>query len=844
MDPVMDDKTRESLEMDAVLEHLAGSAQSALGSAAVRALEPATEYAEVERRLAVAGEALHLLDTGGGLPLSGLEDVRELLDRAEVRGGALGPEDWPRLRRFLGVAGETARYLKHAAGTSPNLSRAGGGLETHEDIGARIDRLFDEDGQVRDDASPELRRLRNERRKHEAAMRRTIQKLLDRHRGGTVLQDEFTTIRNGRHVFPVRAGSRGKLQGIVHGASATGETIYIEPGEIVESANEIELIRQGELQEIHRLLIELTELVRPSIPALRENLAILGELDGIQALARHAASHGWKIPVVAETGAMKLYDTHHPLLQMRQRANSVPVTMALESGDRMILLSGPNAGGKTTAMKTIALVAALVQCGSPVPVSPDSRLPVFTEFHADIGDQQDLDEGLSTFTGHVRRLRHVMATASRRALVILDELGTGTDPEEGGALAQAMLETLLERAALTIATSHLGPLKKWAEETPGARNASFSLDPHTHRPTFRLRIGLPGASEALVIAENEGLPRGVLERARSLVGEQKAMMGELLRRIEERERALAESLRETEARAKGLEQQEAIARRRAEELRAERRHIRETALEQREQVVRGARERIEKLIASLPGEEELRQRKEALNRAREAALREQRGVAEERALIEHEDKEGPAGHRGLGPGKRVWVRAMNDWGEVEYLEPDRGKARVHVGAMTVDVPIEGLFKKKPELELPPEPVEFAAEPEEPETKGKKKKKKRSKRVKAALQEMEKMGESARIEPPPRVFFKGGSVKAPREPLSLELDLHGYRVDEAIEAIDRYLDRALMADVPHVRLVHGTGQGRLYRAVHEHLRTLPFVGRFRFATPDEGGGGCTIVEFKE
>jgi DNA mismatch repair protein MutS2 len=693
--------------------------------------------------------------------------------------------------------------------------------------------VFDDDGLVRDDASPELARLRADLRRAEGAIHRALQRIVGALKGTGVLQDEYWTVRNGRHVLPVRAGSRGRVSGIVHGSSGSGETLYIEPAEVVEAANDAQILHQREEDEVVRILRALTAELRPHLPQITEDLETLGELDMLNALGRVACERGWKVPVLVERGAVKMYSAHHPLLQIEPGRRSIPITLTLDADDRAIVISGPNAGGKTTAMKTLGLNALLLQSGSPIPASADSQLPFFDGFFADIGDQQDLGEGVSTFTGHLKRVKEILSIVTGRSLVLLDELGTGTDPEEGGALAQAILESLVASGALTVATSHLGPLKQWAETTRGARNASFSLDESTHRPTFRLRLDLPGASEALQIAENEGMPRELLARARSLVGEQKVQLGELLRRIESRERELASLVKETSARASSLEEQEKAVRRRAEELRDERRVARQKAGDEAERAAREVRERFEKLIANMPGEEELAQRRRALSDGRKAIIAEQGRLAAWRKEGESDRDAGlPAEAR---PGRRVFVPAFGKWGEVIWADADTGRARVNVGNVEVEVGLQSLRDKEPPKPPPPRREEI-------ERRGPREKK--SRRVKAALEELSTLPpEAAGPAPVPRRREARGVTAPPRhEALGLELDLHGYRADEAITALERYLDRALLAGFPKVRIIHGTGQGKLYRVVHDYLRDSPAVARFRFGGVEEGGGGVTVVEF--
>jgi DNA mismatch repair protein MutS2 len=829
----MDSRTAETLEWDALRARMAGWAACSLGEARLKALAPLESPAAVHDRLERVAELIALIERNGRVPLGGLEDIGDVVAAAAPMGVALGPEGWTRLLRFLGVVQRIADFAAEHDETLPRLREMAGRLHPNGELAAAIERVFDEDGLVRDNASPELASIRSELRRAEGAIMRTLQRIVGSLKGAGVLQEEYWTLRNGRHVVPVRAGSRGRVPGIVHGSSASGETLYIEPAEVVEAANDAEILRQREEDEVMRILRALTAELRPHLPELRADLDTLGELDLLNALARIACERGWKVPLAVERGAVKLYSAHHPLLQIEPGRRSIPITLALDASDRAVVLSGPNAGGKTTAMKTLALNALLLQSGSPIPASPDSQLPFFDGFFADIGDQQDLGEGVSTFTGHLKRVKDILNIVTHRSLVLLDELGTGTDPEEGGALAQAILETLMEHGALTIATSHLGPLKHWAEVTPGARNASFSLDESTHRPTFRLRLDLPGASEALQIAENEGMPRELLARARALVGEQKIQLGELLRRIEARERDLAILVKDTSARAAALEEQERIAKRRAEELREEKRALHKRAGEEAEKAAREVRERFEKMIANLPGEEELAQRRRMLADGRKGIIAEQGRLAAWRKEADADrDNAVPAEAR---PGRRVFVPAFGKWGEVVWADADSGRARVMVGNVEVEVGLQSLRDKEP----PKQPV---VRREDNESRGPKQKK--SRRVKAALEELASLPPEAAGPAfnPRRRHHKPISAPVAQEPLRMELDLHGYRADDAIAELDRYLDRALLAGYPKVRIIHGTGQGKLYRVVHEFLRDFPAVRRFRFGGTEEGGGGVTVVEF--
>lgn len=828
----MDQLTREVLEFDAVLALVAGRASSPLGRDFVLSLEPLPTMSEIERRHGILRDLITLFEKDQPLPLGGLFDARERLQEARIEGSVLEEEAWPRILTFLDICRRVVDFRERHREKAANLATLLAPMVSFPDFQRRLELTLDKDGRIRDDASPELRAAKNALRSSEQRLMRLVNTMVTDLDERGLLQEKFSTMRNGRHVFPVRSGARGRVSGILHGSSGSGETMYIEPPEVVEATNETEIHREAVRREIFRILEALTIELRACIPFCLENLEVLREADGLAAIARTAVQKGWALCIIGPKAPLRLFNTHHPLLNLRE-GPSVPITILLDAGDRCVILSGPNAGGKTTAMKMLGLVATLARCGCPLPAFPDSSIPFYDNVFADIGDQQDLSAGLSTFSGHIRRIRDLWRKSAGRSLVLLDELGTGTDPQEGGALALALLESFLERAALTVTTSHLNPVKVWAEDTAGVRNASFSLDPATHEPTFRLRIDVPGASEALEIAEREGLDRQVLDRARALVGERHLQMGELLRRIEEREQRLAAAVKQAEARAAALEQQESVARARAEMLRDERREMREDTLRDREKTLSHDRERIERLIATLPSEEDLARRREALVRAREEILRDQQMTASERRRLAEQHVETGA----FTVGQRVYTKTFGQWGEIVRLEGDGEKARVLIGQIEASLRTEDLLDHDPEerraeQRARSEEAELAALPP-----GRRQKK--SRKIRNVLRRAEEYSGPTAA---PRVTLGGSTVRTLTRPDSMTLDLHGYRVEEAIAAMDVFLDRSLLANFPYVKILHGTGSGRLYRAVHEYLREQPMIRSYRFGTPDEGGAGITIVEF--
>ncbi|MDX2177572.1 MAG: Smr/MutS family protein [Candidatus Sumerlaeia bacterium] len=846
----LDPRTRALLDLDRVLEEAARRCQTPPGAERLRGLAPTSSRVAVEREQRLAAEAMALAERGGFLSFSGLGDPRPLLEEAAIPGYALAHEHWPQMYRLLLVCERLEAFSREAAEPHPKLAALASTVLPNPEVRAAIERVFERRGEdlttdVRDDASAELGELRRSIRRSEGQLGRLVNKLVGEFARRGYLQEAYATLRGGRHVLPLKSNFRGRIPGIVHGSSASGETIYVEPSELVEESNRLEEWRAEALAEELRVLRLLTAELRPWLAAAEHNVAVVARIDSYQATARLAGEQGWAFPLCDDAQPLRLWRAHHPLLLLDRGRDSVPITVTLNRGDRTVVLSGPNTGGKTTAMKTLGLTAAMLQCGLPAPCSPDSNVPLFDGLVADIGDSQDLSAGLSTFSGHIRRLAEAFSViaGTSRALVLLDELGTGTDPREGSALAVAMLEELHRTAHLSLATSHFEAVKQWAGETEGARNASFSLDSSTRKPTYRVRLDLPGASEALEIARAEGLPAPILARAAGLVGAQHLRLGELLRTIEERERRLAAAQQAAEGRVASLEEQEALARARAAALREERRADKIRLAEERERLVRETRERLERLIAELPSEDEYERRRSVLASARKDLHAEGEAAVAERKSLQREEV--PVADAFLKPGARVWVRTLGDWAQV-LSAPPKGKVRLLLGRLEVEADRRECFAHDPKEKA----AEWRAAMEEaasPRAGGPKPR--RSKRLKAALRDAE-----AASEPPMRhkVLLAsrpiGRAAAVSSRPVAdaefgsaLELDLHGKRVDEALEMVDRFIDRSLLSSLPYVRICHGTGTGRLYRAVHEFLRGHQSVRAYRFATPDEGGGGVTIVD---
>jgi len=783
------------LEYAAIVERLAGAAATPHGASLARALEPSTVVTEVHRRQALTTEAIGLLDLAAEPALGGIDDVRPAVDHA-TRGGMLGPETLHDVARTITVALAAKHALEELAEQAPLLADLAApidpGLATlAETIGRRVE----VDGSdLRDSASPKLRRLRSELRAGRPRVIEELRRLAGRSEFREHLQEDFVTERGGRPVLAVRASARGQVRGIVHDASGSGQTLFVEPFAVVELNNRLSEAASAEREEVERILRELSAEVGLSAGALGVLVELTGLLDLV--VASGAVSRGWRGAAVESSDDVRLLGARHPLLDP---ASAVPIDLEL-GRVRTLVLSGPNTGGKTVALKTLGLAALLHQAGLRPP-AVTAALPIFDEVLADIGDEQSIAMSLSTFSGHVSNLVEILGRATDRSLVLIDEIAAGTDPVEGSALAQAILVRLLAQARLTAVTTHYAELKEWASATPGVSNAATGFDPETHAPLYSVALGRPGVSHALRIAERLGLDREVVASARERVSPEQLRIAELLADAELAERRAAETLA-------GLEQERVEIARLAERARE-----RETVLQAELEAVRASAAQ-ERRRAIADAERELSEA-----RAELGALREDIRVARRR--------EGERRRAGAGSTGRA--------------ERDRDR---HLGAAS-----ERAARAERALRAV-EPIDFGAPPaagdpvEAPEL-----------GVRGTIAQIdgnqaEVVGQGglrvrvplARLRPDPRGGPATGDppavrvVAAARGDVSDELDVRGRRAQDAREAVRTFVDEAALAGLPIVRVVHGRGTGAVRAAVREELNRHQLVERQEADSAD----GATVV----
>ncbi|HEU4371628.1 MAG TPA: Smr/MutS family protein [Methylomirabilota bacterium] len=747
---------------------------------------PLVEVAAVQSAIALTGEARLALGAEGPPPLDGIADVRPVLARAAAEGSRL---DGAELALLIPALDAGPRVLAWGRGVGPvaaGIAMLVDGLPRLHDLRDRLRQALEDDGSLTDRASPRLRSLRQQIRDRRRRIVADLERLLAAE-GERVFADRFVTLRHGRYVLPVRAEARQRLRGIVHDRSQSGQTIFVEPEGVVEANNDLVQALREEEQETARILVELTVAVRARRPELERFVEVVGELDWVFARAHTAERMAATAPAVDAAGRVALAAARHPLLlaqAWRDPARAVvPVDLEISPDRPLLMITGPNAGGKTIALTTLALCALMAQVGCHVPAAAGSRLPVFERLYAIIGDEQSVAENLSTFSAFVKQIREVLAEADGRSLVLIDELGAGTDPDEGAALARAILETLAERGALVMATTHLEPLRAFASSEPRARNASVEFDTRTLAPTFRLRYDLPGQSYALAIAGRLGLAPELIERAQGHRSTDAARLSRLIARLDEAtrseaERTLAIERRESEtaARLAAARETEAAAAAHARELVARAKAEATALLTEVRRAVSAEWERLKRTERSRPGLEDSRRR------LREIGAR---VAPEPTPPLPHETP--------LAPGMAVAAEHLGLRGQLVAIAGD--SATVRAGSLSVRVPV------------------------------------------SALRPAAQASVSRPVKP------RGERPDPPGRSVATELMLIGRTTDEARDLVEKYLDDAFMAGVANVRLVHGKGTGALRKAVRGVLSEHPLVESFRDGEPAEGGAGATVAALK-
>jgi DNA mismatch repair protein MutS2 len=773
-----------TLELPKVLARLATYASFSAGEERACALVPSADLQEVRWWLETTSEARVLLNAKSDTTLGGAHDIRPQVEAAQ-RSATLPPPELLDVRDTLIAARNLHRTLTRLKDQFPRLAVIAGRIQPCPEIVAEIDRCLDARGNVRDDASPELARVRREARIAHDRLQDKLQNIIGSPKNAPFLQEMLVTQRDGRYVIPLKADFKGRIRGVVHDVSASGATVFIEPLSVVDLNNTWRELQLAEEQEVQRILAALSTLIADHADEVVQSVEALADLDLAFAKAKYADAIDAVAPdliPLGEGSTVRFLGARHPLLDAK---TVVPIDVALDDETHVVVITGPNTGGKTVSLKTVGLLTLMAQAGLHIPAEVGSVLSPFETVYADIGDEQSIEQSLSTFSSHLTNILSFINDADEHSLVLLDELGAGTDPAEGAALARALLDHFRDRGAMTFVATHYPELKTYAQLTPGVCNASVEFDAETLSPTYKLSIGLPGRSNAFAIAQRLGLPRDIVEAARKIVSPDDLHTEDMLADIH--------SLRLQEAQARDAAN---VARTEADRLSRQLRDRLDAIEEERQQVLAQAHEEAESELEALRVEvRALKRRLQAAAAPLEAVSAIQRdaeALGEELAELEElpplpvpDTSPHP-----IRPGDTVWVRPLNAKGSV--IEIDDEEAGVQVGPARTRV-------KRSDVEL------IAATPV--------------------------------AEPAGRGYRIIRSARSPGE----QIEVRGCIVDDALEQIDRHLDAASLAGLPWVRIIHGKGTGALRRAVREFLADHPLVSSYEPGASNEGGEGVTVAK---
>jgi DNA mismatch repair protein MutS2 len=786
-----------TLEFDRIVEAVRGFAVTPMGDERLARLQPSTDPETVARWLSATSETAAFIGRQGAFPLRAGDDLPAILGSLAVEGRPLEALRLLTLATFLQAVDETRAAIRRVSATYPLLDQASAPMASFKSEVAEVRDKIDASGDVVDHASPELRMIRDKLRRQRTRLRGTLESYLRGKDTAKYLQDQVVTERNGRYVLVVKAEHRSGIPGIVHGASTSGASLFLEPLSTVEINNDIVALEEQEGEEIRRILLALTDLFRGRAGDLQRTIEAATELDVRQARAEFSRSVDGIEPRLSTDGAFELQAARHPLLK-----RAVPVTIKIVPPATVLLITGPNTGGKTVALKTAGLLSLMAQSGLRIPAADGSRVPVFRAIFADIGDEQSIDASLSTFSAHITNIASMDQELAVPALVLLDEVGSGTDPVEGGALGVAVVDHFRRRGATLIATSHYDALKTYASTTEGVASAAFGFDAETFAPTYTMTYGSPGRSLALEIAARLGLSPAVIAAARQNVSAREAQLAEHLARIDRDVRALEHEHRLAARERETLEADEARMRQREDALKHREDTFRRKLTEELDTQARQARREIDDVIAGL--------------KARTSSI----GEASHRTVTT-----GDAGHArsdARAAIDQVVKRFVEPTHEPEPPPPATGRAagvgdRVSVGGLGLEGVVTALHDGWAEIDV------------------------RGKRMRSAVGELRVLSAARGATPAAvRVHVE----LQPRDASPSDLNVIGLTVDEALTRAERFLDESLLNDQRTLRFIHGYGTGQLKRALAGFLQRHPLVSTFASAPPEQGGGGVTVVELKE
>ncbi|MFM9413161.1 endonuclease MutS2 [Peptococcus simiae] len=786
-----DSKTLEKLDYFKIIDRLEKECSSQLGKQAASRLRPMIHAREVALGQAETAEALSLLEVDGDIPLGGIHDIRDLLKTVKV-GGVLEGPSFLRIYTVLYATKRLKSFLleKHSPNDIPALADWAEGLHVFDTLTKSIKRKIGDDGEVLDHASDKLANIRRNQASLRQQVRSQMEKMLHNRNYEDYFQDQILTIRNNRFVFSVKASYRSKMPGIIHDQSASGATLFIEPLALVEKNNNVAALELADREEVLRILREMADLLRPYVPNLLDNLEILAHLDLTFGKGRLALQMKAVAPDFEEGTFFELIKARHPLLDPE---TVVPIDIDLGDHRQALIITGPNTGGKTLSLKTAGLLILMHQSGLHIPVREDSRIGLFRRVFADIGDEQSIEQSLSTFSAHLTKICQILPELGKDTLVLYDELGAGTDPSEGAALAIAILEASLAKGSYVLATTHYSRLKRFAYHWPGVTNASVEFDVESLQPTYRLLIGVPGNSNAFAIAKRIGLEESVIDRADQLAKEAESETERLIKNLQEEQLRTAELDRQLKDLQEELDRRE-----------ADLRHKASTLAKQEEAMLAHSKDKAAKILTEARAEADLIEQElkklrkdpsqKGVSQVRQLGRRAAKGAAHLRHKNEVSTHK-PLEKDSLEVGQEVYLPKFSQGATVLELPDKKGDLLVQAGPMKLNVNISDLAHGG------------------------------------------SAGRSSTAGNPKK--SAGKKVKS----VSTELDIRGQYPEDGVAIMDKYLDEAALNNLNEVTIIHGKGTGILRQAVHTALKKNSHVAGYRLGDFSEGGDGATVVQIK-
>ncbi|WP_456406125.1 endonuclease MutS2 [Caldithrix abyssi] len=779
------EKAKEALEFDRILDWIAGRCVTENGKARLKALQPIDRASALKQALAEVQDMRDVLQVEGGFPIWNFVDVRLLLNKIEPVESFLEVKEFLELQNLLELNREIIAFRQKMEEKYPFLQGILAQLKATDRLLQQIQFTIDPSGKIFDNASPELKAIRREIQHIDNEIHIRLERLLKKYR--EFLQEEYVTLRDGRFVLPVREFSVNKVPGIVHGQSGTGQTYFIEPMPIVDLNNQLQKLHAAEKKEEIKILKHLSRQVKEFQTELLINYNILVELDVLQAKAKYANEFRCSAPEINEEFFLELKSAYHPILLKLHPQQVVPLNVHIGRDFNVLVISGPNAGGKTVALKTVGLIQLMFQCAFHVPVADGSRLPMASQLFTVIGDDQSIENDLSTFSSHIKSIKFILDHVQENSLALIDEIGSGTEPSVGAALAIAVLERLNRKGIISLVTTHQNQLKIFATETEGVENAAMLFDMEKLTPLFTMEIGIPGSSYTFEICRRLGLDERIINRALEITGKETFKLDRLLSDLSQKSQKYLQLSQDLSIKQSELDSLLELYRIRSETLKKQMKKAEKEARQQASQLLADVNKKIERAIKEIKESQGDRQ---VIKKARQT-------IETLRAGLKEEERE-PAGAsidiHTLKVGQKVKSKKFN-----------------------FDGLISKIFKSKKAVEIERDGIKITVSVDDIELKGE-----RSAQKEAA---------------------EKGGVVSPAVNISNELDLRGMTVDEALSELEAFLDKAQLSNWQEVRIVHGKGTGALRQAVHQFLARSPYVKEYRLGKWGEGDTGVTVVKVK-